>query len=363
MMNNTQLYGDIHTTPCYTCYLCHVEGAVLYANLQDRIFGVPGEWNLRKCSNLSCGLIWLDPKPINEDISKLYISYYTHAEAKTRHIRPTRLTLWRRSLEENVMLRTLGYGSQKEEGKYLLLVRLLSHLGIVRDYAGAEINWLKASWCGRLLDNGCGSGEILAKLRALGWDTVGIDPDPKAVEVARTTFGLNVYQGTLENTPLSEPDFDVIMMRHVVEHLPDPRETFKTCRQLLKPGGRLVVVTPNVESLTHRWLGKNWRGLESPRHLHLFSTKTLSDCATSAGFVVEEVRSSAKAAAYIWRCSNHLRKYGELPHGLPARPGLLWRVLENLFWIWEHILMRIVPCGEELLLVAQIREQNYSETD
>ena len=59
------------------CYLCETEGRPFYSGLRDRLFAAPGEWNLRRCP--SCGLVWLDPMPIPQDIGKLYDEYFTHS--------------------------------------------------------------------------------------------------------------------------------------------------------------------------------------------------------------------------------------------------------------------------------------------
>src|SRR5262245_3389479 len=59
-----------------TCYLCGALGRVLYQNLIDRTFNTPGAWTLKKCT--VCGLLWLDPLPLEEDISIAYQTYYTH---------------------------------------------------------------------------------------------------------------------------------------------------------------------------------------------------------------------------------------------------------------------------------------------
>lgn len=67
----------IATIPRPNCYLCRNAGVPLYDNLRDRLFGVPGSWNIRQCSNRQCELAWLDPMPTRKDISKTYQNYYT----------------------------------------------------------------------------------------------------------------------------------------------------------------------------------------------------------------------------------------------------------------------------------------------
>jgi hypothetical protein len=77
-MKTINVNGGIEVQSVTTCYLCGAEGHILYGNLRDRLFGAPGEWNLKKCPDAKCGLIWLDPMPVEADLHKVYENYYTH---------------------------------------------------------------------------------------------------------------------------------------------------------------------------------------------------------------------------------------------------------------------------------------------
>src|SRR5690349_4462073 len=77
-MTDVAAVAEIRTQPRPHCALCGSGGKFIYQSLSDRLFGAPGTWDLKKCSNPKCGLIWLDPMPLNEDIGKAYASYYTH---------------------------------------------------------------------------------------------------------------------------------------------------------------------------------------------------------------------------------------------------------------------------------------------
>ena len=69
---------QIQTTPSPKCPVCDEEGLRLYQDLEDSLYYVPGKWSLSKCTNSKCGLLWLDPRPIEEDIESLYRQYHTH---------------------------------------------------------------------------------------------------------------------------------------------------------------------------------------------------------------------------------------------------------------------------------------------
>ena len=72
--------SEIRSIPSPHCYLCGKPGHLVHADLEDKLFGVPGTWNFRECSDKECGLFWMDPMPSTEDLPKLYASYYTHDE-------------------------------------------------------------------------------------------------------------------------------------------------------------------------------------------------------------------------------------------------------------------------------------------
>jgi 2-polyprenyl-3-methyl-5-hydroxy-6-metoxy-1,4-benzoquinol methylase len=149
--------------------------------------------------------------------------------------------------------------------------------------------FLPALACGQLLDIGCGNGSFLAGMRERGWEVQGLEPDSEAADLARKRHGLKVITGTLEETSLSVSSVDAITLNHVIEHVPDPVGLLSECRRILKPGGKLVVATPNVESLAHRMSGVRWQHLDPPRHLCLFSSRALTACVEKAGLQPESL--------------------------------------------------------------------------
>jgi predicted SAM-dependent methyltransferase len=120
------------------------------------------------------------------------------------------------------------------------------------------------------------------------------------VESARFQYGLQVKSGSLIQQNYPSNSFDAVTMRHVIEHIYEPLELLKECHRILKPGGSLVIETPNMESLSSRYFQDYWRGLEPPRHLHLFNLASLKSIAISAGFQIESLRSSSLGSASIY---------------------------------------------------------------
>ena len=142
---------------------------------------------------------------------------------------------------------------------------------------------------GRILDIGCGSGDTLALLKSVGWDVYGLDIDAAAIRAAHKRGLKNVSLGTYENLK-KHPDnfFEAIRLYHVIEHLNDPNNCLRLAYKKLKPGGELIIGTPNVGSLVARIFRRYWYNLDCPRYLHLFTPKTLRTLARKNKFYRHE---------------------------------------------------------------------------
>ena len=181
--------------------------------------------------------------------------------------------------------------------------------------------------------------------------------DEGGVKAARN-IGLEVFHGKVEHAGLPQGSFQAISMVHVIEHLIDPAATLKTLFDLLAPGGRLLIVTPNVTSLGHAIFGESWRELDPPRHLYLFSPKSLIKTVEKAGFRVKTIRTNSRTARAIWRESREIAAGNQgggnqtagsgKPHG-PGRGKLGGR----LFSLWESTRCLFSPVGEEVLVIAE----------
>jgi hypothetical protein len=121
---------------------------------------------------------------------------------------------------------------------------------------------------------------------------------------------------------------------------------------VLKPAGRLVITTPNVGSLAHRLFRRECLHLDPPRHLYVFSTAALYECAVRAGLKVLEMRTIMAMAREIWRASRIISRKGVLPPKCLKQLGNGAEPEGLVFQIVEHLLCPAKDVGETIALIA-----------
>ena len=168
---------------------------------------------------------------------------------------------------------------------------------------------------GRLLDVGCSTGYFLNAAR-LAFEVRGVEPSRWAVDYARTRLHLDVIQGHIEDVVLPLESFDVLTMNDVIEHFPDPRAALERSAALLRPGGILYLVTPDIGSFSARVLRGRWWGLR-PAHLFYFSRSTMRALLEQCGFEVVQVRSFGRIFTYGYWLSR-IRNYPRSIYRLAA---------------------------------------------
>jgi SAM-dependent methyltransferase len=141
---------------------------------------------------------------------------------------------------------------------------------------------------GRLLELGCACGFLLVAARERGFDVHGIEMSAWAAAYARQTYGLDVRTGSLEEANLPAASHDVVVMADVIEHLTDPPATLRAIHRILRPGGRLLLLTPDIGSAMARLCGTRWWSLLDD-HYFYFSRRTLARLLDGEGFAVERI--------------------------------------------------------------------------
>jgi SAM-dependent methyltransferase len=159
----------------------------------------------------------------------------------------------------------------------------------------------------RLLDIGCGNGDFLIRAKDAGWEVTGLDFDPVAAQTAQRR-GVEARVGKLEDSPYVEASFDVITANQVIEHAHDPAAFLRSCWHLLKPGGRLWIGTPNLDTPAARRFGVHWQMLETPRHLILFTPSSLTYAFTRAGINPPDYRPRGWCIAWIMQDSANISR-------------------------------------------------------
>lgn len=332
----------MRTQPKSNCLCCGSSGTYLYEGLQDKLFSAPGVWSLRRCNNKQCGLLWLDPEPIAEDIHTAYESYYTHAKSSAM-----KQTYFSRGL--------LGY--QAHQYQYLVsqtsvlqrrVGKVLSFFGFFKEHMDYPFVYFKGLKKGKLLELGVGSGDTLKLFNNWGWLAEGLDFDSQAVEYAQS-LGLKVYKGDIFSQQFANDSFDAIFSSHVVEHVPDPVALMQESLRILKPGGIFVAITPNASSRLHQLFKSKWRGLEPPRHLHIFTPQSLLTATKKVGFDKIEISSSNCSAIHIFYESLKATEIGKFR----IYTSLFFKCFAYSVGWFLNIMRRLSPLtGEEIVLIA-----------
>jgi SAM-dependent methyltransferase len=196
----------------------------------------------RRCN--TCGLLTLAPLPTAQQIHDHYKARFRHAnyEVARRYADPYR--------------------------------RVHSDLA----------DWVSLRPGSRVLDIGCFTGELLAILAARGVDVHGVELQADAATIANQRLGGRVHQEDIATVDLPPRSFDAVTMMALIEHVLDPRAVIRRTRELLRPGGRLYLETPNASSLAARILRGAWPALVPVEHIHLFTERALTLLLEQEGF-------------------------------------------------------------------------------
>lgn len=280
--------------------VCPVCGEVRWRTVWRRL-----DWTFTRCD--SCGLLRLDPIPSEAELAEYY---------------------GRRARAGNYELDRAG---EREVD--------LQHVLDFAVRSGART--------GTLFDVGCFDGGLLDVAAARGWEGWGLELQEEAVEAARRRHPGRIFHGTLEGfDPQSVPTFDLVTAIDLVEHLREPTTLFETGRRLLRPGGLLVVQTPNRESWPARLLGRYWPPIAPPEHIFYFGRSTIERIGAKYGFdrvaarpVIKRIRVGYAYQQFQYFGPEFHRLLGPVVRRLPARA----------------LATRLPLYGGEILFAARLR--------
>ena len=170
-----------------------------------------------------------------------------------------------------------------------------------------------------MLDVGCATGIFLDGMRSLGWQAQGVEPSQVAADYAQQRFGLDVFQGRLEDAGFADASFDAVTLWDVLEHVHEPRQVLDEIARILRPGGVLVLSLPNPDSLEARLIGRFWLGWDLPRHLNLFRPILLGAHLAKRGLPVERIRSFTAGYPVLVMSIESWLKHAGYPAGAIGR--------------------------------------------
>jgi SAM-dependent methyltransferase len=144
----------------------------------------------------------------------------------------------------------------------------------------------------RILEVGCGSGDLLARLKTLGYTTEGIEPSHEGVARSRRR-GLKIISGTFEDARV-QGRYGAIVSTHVVEHVADIDAFFARAAELVEISGVHVIVTPNGNAPAFKALRRFWTYATPEEHRYIFTAEALTHIAQRHGFVTACHRSTER---------------------------------------------------------------------
>lgn len=250
------------------CRICdNTEGNRSFT-AREMMFGFRDEFEYLECS--ACGCLQIVTIPDN--IGRYYPDNYYSFKV----VSPTKPTLRDLLLRQKTAYQigrrnVLGWATSlliKDERPW---VRWVQKTGV--------------TFTDAILDIGCGSGRLLLKMREVGFsDLLGVDPFIE--EDIDYRNGVRVLRQTVDAV---SREFDLVMMHHVFEHLPNPAETLHKVYRLLRPGRFALIRIPVADSYAWRTYGTNWVQLDAPRHFFLHTQRSMQLLAEAAGFEVTDV--------------------------------------------------------------------------
>ncbi len=212
------------------------------------------------------------------------------------------------------------YDKKFNEGNYQLLRDFSQDYKKIYDYyvqiLARELSTRGLSWAGlKVLDVGCFTGEFLQLLKSHGADVYGLELQSRAVEIANRKLDGRVLQVDIDRADFPQMSFDIISLLGVIEHVVDPIRLLSRAQELLRPGGLLLIQTPNSGSFLARAMQGLWPPYAPIEHIHLFSKQSLTLALSQMGFtkVVYEGHWKKLPVDYVF---NMLQNYGPEFHTL-----------------------------------------------
>jgi SAM-dependent methyltransferase len=239
---------------------------------KEMMYGTKEKYEYFQCSNCDC----LQMTKIPNDLSKFYPkkTYYSFNNDNLVFYKNPIKNLYK-FIKDNLVLQLFHFLPKILEGKDL----------IVNDGLRSVAKLKNINHNSRILDIGCGSGVLVYRLHNAGFKyTFGNDPFAKEVK--------DKYNRLLiSNQPLNsiKEKYDIIMMHHALEHVPDPIDVLKNISRLLNKDGQVLIRIPYVDSYCWDKYREDWLQMDPPRHLYLHSKKSIQIILQKSGLQQDKI--------------------------------------------------------------------------
>lgn len=206
-----------------------------------------------QCRN--CGLVYVNPRLTKEEISNLYNEDYFRGTGFDKSVE------YKKEFEEKSKLTDLNDWD----------------ISTIKHFLPDNIPSPK------ILDIGCGMGLFLWKASMQNFDAEGLELSEYASEFVKSN-NIKVQRADIDSADLKDNYYDAIVMKEVIEHLPDVKKSLKKIYSSLKPGGVLFLTTGNYNSPERKLKGANWFYFMPEGHLQVFSNQTIKNFLIDSGF-------------------------------------------------------------------------------
>jgi SAM-dependent methyltransferase len=258
--------AEVPRLEAVSCNACGSTEAREFITAEDDLTGRPGTFRFVRCAR--CGLVYQNPRIPLDRIGEYYDDQYIAHRKRT------------------------DWGLLTP-----LFERAMTRLDVDKDRLVSRYVALGPPCA--VLDVGCAVGTFLQRLRRrYGVRAAGVDF--KDLSAAPSLDGVEFHCGLFYEADLPEAQFDLVTMWHFLEHDYDPMRSLRTARRVMAPHARLVIEVPRLDSLTFRWFGRRWPGLQAPQHTMLFDRASLLQAVRQAGLAVVDYLPYGAFPAYFY---------------------------------------------------------------
>jgi SAM-dependent methyltransferase len=334
------------------CPLCDSPIARRAFTLPDRLHGVPGEFSYDRCGD--CGTVYQNPQIIPKDLPRCYPSdYYTHAASTAAAPGDRAPSETRRRLRDAIARARRGEAQSPLDAA---LGRLLGASRSMRErafYGLLDELIPRRPEGGRALEIGCGAGHLLALLHRNGWRAEGVEWDAAAADAVRERTGLPVRVGDYARLDLPQQEYDLVVLQHVFEHLPDPGNALRLLGSLVRPKGLLVLIFPNPRGLGARLFGRNWFHWDVPRHLVIAPSRIVARAGSHVHLSLVSRRTVTRPAEVGFVASRAFRLGLRVQD---VRPNLFDTLAAR-----ASAVLAVLGLGEEIVIVFEPADRSMHE--